>query len=112
MTLDEIIQSVRELPVHEKLALIEATTHMVREAVVEYNVDQHEQTEQTLDQRIKKLTTESDLKAIVADLLSRPNPPPEKMLRFGMLADQIPDLDLEDFKIAEWHPTDEELEDV
>lgn len=45
--------------------------------------------------------------ALAAELSARPDPPPEKMLRRGLFQGLV--IDEEDFKAAEWHPTDKEL---
>ncbi|MCL4834225.1 MAG: hypothetical protein KJZ86_17410 [Caldilineaceae bacterium] len=44
---------------------------------------------------------------LAAELSARPDPPPEKMLPRGLFQGLI--IDEEDFKAAEWHPTDKEL---
>lgn len=51
------------------------------------------------------------IRAEIEELFARPNPTPDQMMTYGLFKGQL-DLDEEDFKIAEWNPTDEELENA
>lgn len=112
MTLHDILQQITRLSDGEKLAVIEATARMLRqsvnhssqtdaiaEVVSPYRVDDVK--EFYLVQGRQKMA------ALAAELSSRPNPPPEEMLPRGILKGLV--FDEEDFRAAEWHPTDEEL---
>ncbi|MGB5050747.1 MAG: hypothetical protein WBO46_17520 [Caldilineaceae bacterium] len=156
MTVEQVIESVEQLSDGEKLAVIEATARMLRQAVnnsfqsdaiaeaaLRYRVDEvTEKTEErsaqwvnpilasparieweetsTQDATKKEISVpEVDVRehylvqgrrkmaALAAELSARPNPPPEKMLPRGLFQGLI--VDEEDFKAAEWHPTDKEL---
>lgn len=128
MTLENILPQVQKLSNQEKLALIEATAQMlqteqaVKETAAPFSVEEttdppavsgpdetnadlsfEEWQEQQFEQGRRKIA------ALAQELLSRPDPPREKMLKYGLFKGQL-SFDEEDFKAAEWHPTDEELE--
>lgn len=105
MTVDQILKSAQTLPIREKLALIKALSHMVQREIDD-NVQLSE--EINGERTIPRLAGTHSISEIVDDLRSRPNPPPEKMLQAGMFKGRIP-LDNELFRMAEWHPSDEEL---
>ncbi len=106
MSLQKVLESVQTLSIQEQLALIEATSHMIQAAIAPDEAKTAHLREATAVYQ----PTHTLHKQIEA-LRQAPNPAPEKMIRFGMFADNIPDLTLEDFKIAEWHPADEEWDE-
>lgn len=105
MTVDQILKSVQALPVREKLALIEALSHMVQQEIGDNSGSTDDE---NVKRTVRHFAGTPSIGKIVDDLLSRPNPPPEKMLQPGMFKGRIP-LDDELFRMAEWHPPDEEL---
>jgi len=48
------------------------------------------------------------LRSQIEELMARPDPAPDQMMKHGMFKGRL-DLDEEFFKLAEWHPTEEEL---
>lgn len=102
-----LLQSIDELSINDKLSLIEAITQMLQHQLGA-NGATKQQNGVTTEKLAPIPTAKQDMQAIVAELLSRPSPPREKMLRRGMFQGRVP-VDEELFKLAEWHPTDEEL---
>ena len=102
-----LLQSIDELSVNDKLSLIEAITHMLQhELAVNGNVQP--QNGATGEKPAVMPTGQQDMKALIAELFSRPNPPPEKMLRRGIFKGRLA-LDEEDFRRAEWHPSEKDF---
>ena len=102
-----LLQSVDELSVNDKLALIKAITQMLQHEFAVKDIAQP-QNGATNEKLAAMSTGQQSMKALIAELFSRPTPPPEKMIRRGMFKGRVP-VDEELFKLAEWHPTDEEL---
>ena len=102
-------QSVDELSVNDTLAIIEAITQMLQHELT-VNGSTQPQNGATDEKLAAMSTGQQSMKALIAELFSGPTPPPEKMLRRGMFKGRVP-VDEELFKLAEWHPTDEELAD-
>jgi hypothetical protein len=112
MTLDNVLQQVRKLSDNEKLALIESTVHMLQESQSATSAsgepvvpDLTDTKDQLIEQGQRKMAV------IVHELLSRPNPTPEQMLTYGLFKGRLK-LDEEDFKAAEWRPSQEELDNA
>jgi hypothetical protein len=122
MTWQEIAQAASKLSDSDKLKVIEAIVHTfpggdaAKEVPATYEVAAHpveedeNVREERLDKWIEQRTQTQDIAALIQELLSRPNPTPDQMLPRGILRG-INFTD-EDFKAAEWHPTDEELENA
>ncbi len=53
----------------------------------------------------------AEFRTEIEELLARPNPTPDQMMTYGLFEGRL-DLDEEDFKAAEWNPSDEELENA
>lgn len=92
MTYQEILQSVEKLPISEQLALMEAITYKMRQML-----------SPSQETNLATFLSAPSLESIAHDLLTRPSPSPENMLKAGMFQDRIPDLDIQDFAIAEWN---------
>ncbi len=102
-----LLQSIDELSVNDKLSLIEAITQMLQ-----HELAPNGSTQPQNGATSKKLAivppAQQDMKALIAELFSRPNPPPEKMLPYGLFKGALA-LDEEDFRMAEWHPSDKDF---
>ncbi|MFN8492904.1 MAG: hypothetical protein U0350_35195 [Caldilineaceae bacterium] len=102
-----LLQSIDELSITDKLSLIEAITQMLQ-----HELGANGAAKQQNGVPTEKLApippAQQDMQAIVAELLSRPNPPREKMLPYGLFGGTLA-LDEEDFRLAEWHPTDKDF---
>jgi hypothetical protein len=90
MTYQEILQSVEKLPISDQLALMEAISHKMRK-----------QLSPSQETNLATLLSTPSLDSLARDLLARPSPPPENILKAGMFQDRMPDLDVQDFAIAE-----------
>src|SRR5437588_5856604 len=101
-----LLQSVDELSVNDKLSLIEAITHMLQHDLA-VNGSAQPQNGATSEKLAVRPTGQQDMKALIAELFSRPNPP-EKMLPYGLFKGALA-LDEEDFRMAEWHPSDKDF---
>ncbi|RLT35912.1 MAG: hypothetical protein DWI57_15365 [Chloroflexi bacterium] len=125
MTIEQVIESVKQLSDGEKLAVIEATARMLRqaandssgadavaEAVLLYGVEEEVETAKKESAQWVGPISDSrpTLAAIIEELMSRPDPTPEQMLKRGLLKGVV--YNEEDFRAAEWHPSDEELENA
>ena len=51
------------------------------------------------------------LRAEIEELFAQPNPTTDQMMTYGLFKGRL-NLDEEDFKAAEWNPSDEELENA
>ena len=102
-----LLQSIDELSVNDKLSLIEAITQMLQHDLA-VNGIATPQNGATGEKLATMPTGQQDMKALIAELFSRPNPPPEKMLPYGLFKGALA-LDEEDFRIAEWHPSDKDF---
>lgn len=125
MTLDTLLQQISQLSDDDKLAVIEATARMLRQtahdssqsdAIAEvaslYRVDEEDE-----EQRAEPSQQESPfpkphpkLAEVIRELMSRPDPEPEQMLKRGLFEGLI--FNEEDFKAAEYRPSDEELDNA
>jgi hypothetical protein len=102
-----LLQSVDELSVNDKLALIEAITQMLQHELAA-NGSAQQKNGATSEKLTVMPTGQQDMKALIAELFSRPNPPPEKMLPYGLFKGALA-FNEEDFRMAEWHPTDKDF---
>jgi hypothetical protein len=113
MVTPTLLESVRTLSVTDKLALIEAISQMLQNEL-------QSPPQRTGHAKVEPLpkpdstslpahlrTGKQDIKALIAELLSRPDPTPDKMLRRGIWKGV--QFDKEDFRAAEWHPSEKEL---
>lgn len=99
MTLENLLQQVRRLSDSEKLALIESTVHMLQKKTF------------ADDNSVVNLTEQRQRMAdIVGKLFSRPDPIPGQMMSRGIFKGVT--IDESDFKAAEWHPSDDELDNA
>ena len=55
--------------------------------------------------------TDEEIDATLNEHLNSPDPEPDHMIRFGMFTGRIP-VDEEYFRMAEWHPSAEDLAGV
>lgn len=107
-----LLQSIEELAIGDKLALIEAITQMLQNELQSegqsrpYTNGASKQSAPIAKPATVK-TGNQDMQALIAELLSRPDPTPEQMLPRGLLKGMI--FDEEDFRAAEWHPSEKEL---
>lgn len=103
MTLENLLQHVRRLSDSEKLALIQSTAHMLQQSHF---------TDDSLigeDSSVVNLTEQSHhMVEIIEKLMSRPDPVPGQMMKRGIFKGVT--IDESDFKAAEWHPHDDELD--
>lgn len=116
MSFAELVDAVQKLSRKEKLELIEAIAQMLQqadaiaEAAPVYQLES-EQTKQEAPQPEELFPKpQPALTEVIRELMSRPDPEPEQMLRPGLLKGLV--FDEEDFRAAEWHPSDEELENA
>ena len=111
MVSPQLLQSIRKLSIRDKLSVLHAVTEMLQEefAVNGQNGSQSDANILAPKQSAPAKHDKQDMAALVAELLNRPNPTPEQMLPYGIGQGQL-NLTEDDFKIAEWHPTDEELD--
>jgi|LakMenE01Jun11ns_1017448.scaffolds.fasta_scaffold9648954_1 hypothetical protein len=113
MVTPALLESVRTLSIPDKVALIEAVSQMLqRELQNPPRVNGHAKVESLPAREPAPLPAHlhvgnQDMKALIAELLSRPDPTPEQMLPRGLL--QGLQFDEEDFRAAEWHPSEKEL---
>ncbi|MCL4834223.1 MAG: hypothetical protein KJZ86_17400 [Caldilineaceae bacterium] len=108
MTLADILNEVRELSNNDKLALIEATAQMLRQAEDKDDVQPVEiVAEVAAPYRVSDGVAK--MRELLIELGNRPNPRPEQMLTYGLFKGKLKVTD-EDFRAAEWHPTDEEMD--
>jgi hypothetical protein len=104
MTLENVLQQVRQLSDSEKLALIESTANMLQKSRSADNVVDENNLAGYLTQQRHKLVE------IINELMDRPDPIPAQMMRRGIFKDAI--VNEPDFKAAEWHPSDDELDNA
>ena len=116
MVAPTLLQSIQDLSIADKLALIEAITQMLQNELQSelqsrpYRNGASKQSAPIAESTTGK-TGNQDMQALIAELLSRPDPIPDKMLYLGMFQGRIP-VDEELFTLAEWHPSDGELAGV
>jgi hypothetical protein len=102
-----LLQSVDELSVNDKLSLIEAITQMLQHDLAVNSIAKPQNG--ATDEKLAVMPMgQQDMKALIAELFSRPNPSPEKMLRRGMFKGKLA-LNEEDFRLAEWHPSEKDF---
>lgn len=108
MTLHDVLQQVTKLSNADKLALIEATAQMLREAS---DVNGDESVEAVAEVVAPYRVSEGvdKMRELLIELGNRPNPTPDKMITYGLFKGQLNVTD-DDLRAAEWHPTDEELD--
>jgi hypothetical protein len=112
MTLENVLQQVRTLSDKEKLALIESTAQMLQESrSAESSAGRSVATDSTAIKEDLFKQGRYNMAAIIEELMNRPNPTPEQMLTYGLFGRRLK-LNKEDFKAAEWHPSDEELDNA
>ncbi len=102
-----LLQLIDELSVNDKLSLIAAITQMLQHDLAA-NGSAQPQNGATGEQLAIMPAAQQDMQALIAELFSRPNPPPEKMLPYGLFKGALA-LDEEDFRRAEWHPSDKDF---
>lgn len=113
MVTPALLESVRTLSIPDKVALIQAVSQMLqRELQNPLHINGHAKVDSLPAQEKTPLPAHlkvgnQDMKALVAELLSRPDPTPDQMLPRGLL--QGLQFDEEDFRAAEWHPSAKEL---
>lgn len=114
MVAPALLASIQDLSVADKLALITAISQMLQnELQSQSTINGHAKVEQPESKDSVQLssgelqTSNQDMKALIAELLSRPDPTPEQMLPRGLLKGMH--FDEEDFRAAEWHPSEKEL---
>lgn len=116
MVAPTLLQSIQDLSIGDKLALIEAITQMLQNELQgelqswPYTNGTSKHSTPVAEPTVNK-TGNQDMQALIAELLSQPTPTPDKMLYLGMFQGRIP-VDEELFALAEWHPSDEELAGV
>jgi hypothetical protein len=104
MTLENLLQQVRQLSDSEKLALIESTANMLQKSrSIDHVSDDDNLVARLAGQRQKIAET-------IRELMERPDPTPGQMMRRGIFKDVT--IDESDFKAAEWHPSDDELDNA
>lgn len=110
MISETLLKSVRTLSVSDKLLLMQTVAYMLRQELAAYEQSTSEQQNGAKPHRLAQimLDAQTDASLIVAELLSRPSPTPEQMLPRGLFKGQL-QLDDEDFRMAEWRPSEEEL---
>ena len=121
MTLSDILDSVRQLSQNDKLALIDATARMLRQALDDsgdepvevvaevaekYRVEEVAVSNSTFEIDFDEFS-DTDLETVLRAHLYNPNPEPHQMLPRGLLRGM--NFDEDDFRAAEWHPSPEEL---
>lgn len=124
MTLSDILDSVRQLSQNDKLALIEATARMLRQAfgadeevfvetvaevAEQYQVEKIAVSNSTFEIDFDELS-DTDLEIVLRTHLYSPNPEPQQMLPRGLLRGM--NFNEDDFRAAEWHPSSEDLTGV
>jgi len=113
MVTSALLESVRTLSIPDKVALIEAVSQMLQSELQNPpRANGHAKVEPLLVQESAPLPAyltvgNQDMKALIAELLSRPDPTPDQMLPFGIWKGM--QFDEEDFRAAEWHPSEREL---
>lgn len=118
MTVSQMMKSAVTLSNGEKFELVEALLQMLRASFQSTQMEWEEASAQdavkerasVLDVDIKEYYLahgRQKMAALAAELSSRPNPPREKMLPRGLFAGIT--INDDDFRMAEYHPTDEEL---
>jgi hypothetical protein len=105
----DLLCTVRQLSVKDKLLLIQFVSSLLSEDLPTKQDNSERQNGSSAQNHWQTLDDVDDNMALViAKLLSRPNPTPEQMLPRGLFKGQL-NLSEEDFRIAEWHPSDKEL---
>ena len=113
MVTPALLESVRTLSIPEKVALIEAVSQMLqRELQNPSRANGHAKVDSLPAQDLASLPAHlkvgnQEMNALIAELVSRPDPTPDQMLPRGLL--QGLQFDEEDFRTAEWHPSLKEL---
>jgi len=109
MLSSDLLCTVQQLSVKDKLLLIEVVTSLLRD---DLTADKYGDSAQQNGSQYASLSTpdESETNAafLIAQLLNRPNPTAEQMLPRGLFKGEL-NLSDEDFKIAEWHPSEKDL---
>jgi hypothetical protein len=110
MISETLLQSIRNLSVPDKLLLMQTIADMLRKELATYEQSASEQQNGVESDRLAQIIQDAqhDMSVTIAELLSRPKPTPEQMLPRGLFKGQL-SLDDEDFRMAEWHPSEEEL---
>lgn len=110
MISETLLKSVRTLSVPDKLLLMQTVAYMLRQELAAYNQSANEQRNGAKSDRLAQImqNAQTDASLMIAELLSRPQPTPEQMLPRGLAKGQLK-LDDEDFRMAEWHPSEEDL---
>lgn len=110
MISETLLKSVRTLSISDKLLLIQTLAYMLRQELADNEQSANEHQNGAKPDRLAQImqNAQNDASLIVTELLSRPNPTPEQMLPRGLFKGQL-QLDDEDFRMAEWHPSEEEL---
>ncbi len=122
MGIQEILQQVQNLSIADKLTLIERTVRILRQDIGDgASVESVSETKASYtvdtDTHGKNLELPLDdladagIDAMLRSHLSSPDPDPSQMLHFGMFEGRIP-LDEKYFRLAEWHPSPEDLAGV
>ncbi len=115
-----LLETVQALSVQEKLSLIHSITEMLQKDVSPSagapsrngsSFSQPRGMQDSSDVAEGYTPAQQEIRAQIQELFNRPNPTPEQMLPRGIWRGKAEFTD-EDFKMAEWHPTDEELEGV
>lgn len=123
MSVEQVIKAIEQLTDSEKLTVIQATIGMlqrsetgspqidtVAEVALLYRMDGDatKAEEGSASRKGSPVSSHPTLSEVIQELMSRPDPEPEQMLRPGLLKGIV--FDEEDFRAAEWHPSEEELE--
>ncbi|MCX6047559.1 MAG: hypothetical protein NT075_20870 [Chloroflexi bacterium] len=74
----DLLASIHDLPINDKLSLIEAITQMLHQELA------HDEEFPLIENR------QQAMKALITELLNRPNPAPEKVLQRGMFKGRVP----------------------
>jgi hypothetical protein len=104
-----LLESIQSLTIDEKLSLIETIARVLRKELARNGSGKTQRDDSTTEPSLLD-DSQQDAHAIIAELLSRPAPPREKMLRQGMFKGRVP-VDEEIFRLAEWHPIEEDVEE-
>ncbi|MBX3050496.1 MAG: hypothetical protein KF753_03410 [Caldilineaceae bacterium] len=123
MSVEQVIKTIEQLTDSEKLTVIRATAGMLQRSATDlpqidtvaetaplYRVDEDAAKAErgSASQKGSPVSSHPTLSEVIQELMSRPDPEPEQMLKPGLLKGIV--FDEEDFRAAEWHPSEEELE--
>jgi hypothetical protein len=105
-----LLQTVRELSIQDKLLLVQTVAYMIQKELTAPENRASEQLNGARPEGFTKIMQEAEdgMRVRIAELLSRPKPTPEQMLPYGLFKGEL-NLSEEDFRAAEWHPSEEEL---